>query len=32
MNRFSDSVKYIGVDDKDLGLFESQYSIPNGIS
>ena len=32
MNRFSDSVKYIGVDDKDLDLFESQYSIPNGIS
>lgn len=32
MNSFSDSVKYIGVDDKDLDLFESQYSIPNGIS
>lgn len=32
MNRFLDSVKYIGVDDKDLDLFESQYSIPNGIS
>lgn len=32
MNSFSDSVKYIGVDDKDLDLFESQYSIPNGVS
>lgn len=32
MNNFSDSVKYIGVDDKDLDLFESQYSIPNGVS
>ncbi len=28
----SDTVKYVGVDDKDLDLFESQYVIPNGIS
>lgn len=28
----SDSVKYIGVDDKELDLFEGQYIIPNGIS
>lgn len=28
----SDSVKYIGVDDKELDLFESQYIIPNGVS
>ncbi|MBR4064393.1 MAG: FprA family A-type flavoprotein [Tidjanibacter sp.] len=28
----TDSVKYIGVDDMDLDLFESQYIIPNGIS
>ncbi len=28
----SDSVKYIGVDDKDLDLFEGQYIIPEGIS
>lgn len=27
-----DSIKYIGVNDKDLDLFESQYIIPNGIS
>ena len=25
MKNFSDSVKYIGADDKDLDLFESQY-------
>lgn len=25
-------IKYIGVDDTDLDLFESQYIIPNGIS
>ncbi len=28
----SDSVKYIGVDDKDIDLFESQYEVPNGVS
>ena len=28
----TDSVKYIGVDDKELDLFESQYIIPNGVS
>lgn len=28
----TDSIKYIGVDDKTLDLFESQYSIPNGVS
>lgn len=28
----SDSVLYIGVDDKTLDLFESQYVIPNGVS
>lgn len=32
MKNFSDHVKYIGADDKDLDLFESQYSIPNGVS
>lgn len=25
-------IKYIGVDDTDLDLFESQYVVPNGIS
>ena len=28
----SDSVKYIGVDDRDLDLFEGQYIIPEGIA
>ncbi len=27
-----EDIKYIGVDDLDLDLFESQYIIPNGIS
>lgn len=28
----SDSIKYIGVDDKTIDLFESQYVVPNGVS
>lgn len=28
----SDSIFYIGVDDNDLDLFESQYIVPKGIS
>lgn len=28
----SDAVKYIGVDDHELDLFEGQYIIPNGIA
>ena len=28
----SDSIKYIGVDDKDLDLFESQYVVPDGVT
>ena len=28
----SDDIIYIGADDKDIGLFESQYIVPNGIS
>lgn len=28
----SDAVKYIGVDDKGIDLFESQYRVPNGVS
>ena len=32
MKHFSDSVKYIGADDKEIDLFESQYAVPNGIS
>ena len=29
MKKFSDSVKYIGADDKEIDLFESQYAVPN---
>ena len=33
MNRdITNTVKYIGVDDTDIDLFESQYIVPNGIS
>ena len=28
----SESIRYIGVDDKTLDLFESQYIVPNGVS
>lgn len=30
--RISDTVLYIGADDKTLDLFESQYIVPNGVS
>ncbi len=30
--KITDKIKYIGVDDTDLDLFEGQYIIPNGIS
>ena len=28
----SDAIRYIGVDDKDIDLFESQYVVPDGVS
>lgn len=28
----TDTVQYIGVDDKTIDLFESQYVVPNGVS
>lgn len=28
----TDSIRYIGADDKTIDLFESQYIVPNGIS
>lgn len=28
----SDAIRYVGVDDKDLDLFEGQYIIPNGVA
>lgn len=32
INKLTDSVVYIGANDKTLDLFESQYIIPNGVS
>jgi flavorubredoxin len=31
-NRITNDVLYIGVDDKEIDLFESQYVVPNGVS
>ena len=28
----SDAIRYVGVDDTTLDLFESQYAVPNGVS
>ena len=28
----SDTIKYVGVDDLDIDLFESQYVVPEGMS
>ncbi len=30
--RISEKIIYIGADDRDIDLFESQYAVPNGIS
>ena len=30
--KITDSILYVGADDKDLDLFESQYVVPNGVS
>lgn len=32
MGKVTENIKYIGVDDKNIDLFESQYVVPNGIS
>ena len=32
MNKISNNIKYIGVDDLDIDLFESQYVVPEGMS
>ena len=32
MTNITDTVRYVGVDDTDIDLFESQYAVPNGIS
>lgn len=31
-NNVSSSIRYVGVDDKDLDLFESQYKLAKGVS
>ena len=28
----TEDIKYIGVDDTDIDLFEGQYKVPNGVS
>ena len=28
----TDDIKYIGVNDKDIDLFEGQYIVPNGMA
>lgn len=28
----SEAIRYIGVDDREIDLFESQYAVPNGVS
>ena len=30
--KITDSIKYVGVNDTDIHLFEGQYVVPNGIS
>ncbi len=32
IKNITDTIRYIGVDDTDIDLFESQYIVPNGIS
>ena len=30
--KITDSIRYVGVDDTDLDLFESQYAVPEGVT
>jgi hypothetical protein len=30
--KISNDIIYVGVDDKEIRLFEGQYDVPNGIS
>ena len=32
ISNVTETIKYIGVDDTTIDLFESQYIVPNGIS
>jgi len=29
--KITDSIYYVGADDKTIDLFESQYVVPNGV-
>ncbi len=31
-NKITDSIYYVGVDDRDIDFFESQYAVPEGVS
>lgn len=30
--KITDTIKYVGTDDREIDLFESQYIVPNGVS
>ena len=32
MNTVSDAIRYVGVNDHQVDLFEGQYVVPNGMS
>ena len=32
MNKITDGIYYVGVNDKDIDLFEGQYTVPNGMA
>ena len=32
VSNFSDSIKFVGVDDREIDLFEGQYKVPDGVS
>ena len=32
IKNITETIKYVGVDDTDIDLFESQYVVPNGVS
>ena len=32
INKITNDIVYIGVDDKDIDLFEGQFDVPNGIA
>ena len=32
VSNFSESIKFVGVDDREIDLFEGQYKVPDGVS